>query len=75
MWTIITIISVVAAIIVIGIRLVAARPSEHDPHEQPTTVDPDTAEFPDPGSHLSPQRPDGSPVPGSEADRNRHGKP
>lgn len=74
MWTVITIVSVIATVVVLGMWAVSARPSKPDPDEQPVEPELDASEYPDIDDDVTPRQPDGSPVPGSEADRNRHGQ-
>lgn len=67
---------IVGVVVVLGMRLLAkGRSRPADPADQPTVIEPGP---PAPGRHpvdLDPRRPDGSPVPGSRADREASGKP
>ncbi len=74
MWIVITAVGVVALIVVLVVRSSAPGRSAPDPDDQPEVTDPTHHDLPEPGEHRSAHRPDGSPVPGSEEDRNRHGQ-
>jgi hypothetical protein len=75
MWTAITIIGIVSALIIIAVRLAVAGRRRNKRLEQEQMIDPHDDRFPEPGTHTSPHRADGSPVPGSEEHRNQHGRP
>jgi hypothetical protein len=72
MWTLITILSLLAAAVMITALVMGGR---RTPRGDVDVVDPaDAGDFPDLGEP-SPRRSDGRPVPGSREDRQRHGKP
>jgi len=74
MWTLVTIMGIVAAAVIAVARFVQRSPSQPKRLRQETVVDPNADDFPDPGSDETPRRPDGSIVPGSEPHRHRHGR-
>lgn len=64
---------VVGVVVVLAVRAAGAgRKPRHDPEDQPAVVDPDQSPA---GSDRPATRADGRPIPGSEEDRHRHGKP
>lgn len=72
MLELLVILIVVGVIAVVVMRIVSAGRSPKTPDEQATTVRPD----PSPAGADGPAtRPDGEPIPGSQEDRRRHGKP
>ena len=76
MWVVITVVGILAIVVLVGVRAVS-RPAEEvvpDPQGQPASEGSASADYPEPGSGESPHRPDGSPIPGSEEYRNRHGQ-
>ena len=68
MFWLLVVLIVIGAIVVLAMRSAAVR-SRRAPAEQPTVVQPDAAA----GGQAT--RADGRPIPGSEEDRHRHGKP
>ena len=71
MFWLLVILIVIGVVAVLGMRSTAVR-SRRSPSGQPTIVQPD----PSPAGRDQPAtRADGQPIPGSEEDRHRHGKP
>ena len=69
---------VVGVVVFVAMRASAAASTEkrQPPVDQPRPVDAEHEITPPaPGEDLSPTRPSGEPVPGSQEDRERHGKP
>ena len=74
MWTITILVGLVAAAIIAVAVAVSRRPAPPDPHEQPPVEAATTGSLPDPGSHETARRHDGTLMPGSEEYRNRQGR-
>ena len=77
MWIAVVVFAVLAvAVLAVVFMVPAVRRSRGEPRHDVDVVDPDVAahDLPQVGEP-SPHRPDGSPVPGSRDDRERHGKP
>lgn len=64
---------VLGVLVVLAVRAASARRrADRSPQDQPQVVGPD----PSPAGADGPaERPGGTPIPGSEEDRHRHGKP
>ncbi len=73
-WTIITILGIIAAVVIAVVLAKSRPPRRTDPHVQPPVEDATHGELPDPGTDEVPRRPDGSVMPGSEQHRNRRGR-
>lgn len=74
MWIFIVLLAVISVPVVIGLWMSSQKRTVPKRLEQDDVESTTSAVMPEPGSHKSPHRPDGSPLPGSEEDRNRHGK-